>query len=166
MLTGSVYAFRGVLVPNNMLFNQQDGEELNYNFADLTDSCEMKTNIDLNNTDYCSSPKREAFMSYTNHTNWSVLCCEFSDQCFQKDYSQTSEICANDPNGTYSGYLYNKDNLWLGYCCNDEGDKCYVDTKVDPNDESTLCDQEYTSNTMSLNWGTDWDAMCCAGGID
>jgi len=166
LLSGLATGFRGVIDGGMTLFDIEHDEVVNYNFDDITDSCNMHVDINLSDPNYCSAGEKEAFVSYTKMTNWSMLCCEFSSQCKADSYTNRENICENEPNGTYTGYLYNNNNMWLAYCCNDQGDNCYVDTSVSPNDNSTVCDQEYTFNTMSLNWNTSWDATCCAGGID
>lgn len=160
----SVLGFRGVLDGGFNLFDIEHDEVLNYNFNDLTDSCSMHTNINISDMSYCTYPERESFLTYTSEFNWSVLCCEFSSQCFEQNQSDVSTMCENTDNGTYTGYTYNNNGLWLAYCCNEDGSNCYVDTMVSPSDDSTVCDSEYTYNTMSLTRTATWDGVCCAGG--
>ena len=163
ILSSGVLAFRSAMTGSSF-FNINAQES--FNFADITDSCTMHTNINLSNPDYCIVGESEAFVSFDLLFNWSMLCCDFSSQCTDNSYTNTSEICESSTNGTYTGYLYNNNGFWLAYCCDENGANCYVDTAVDPNNSATTCDQSYILNTFSLNFNSTWDAVCYAGGIE
>lgn len=164
ILSTSAIAFRGVLDGGFNLFDIEHDEVLSYNFDDITDSCTMHTDINLSDMSYCSYPEREAFLTFTSEFNWSLLCCEFSSKCYEHNVTNSSEVCENNDNGTYTGYTYNNNGLWLAYCCDEDGQNCYVDTHVSPSDDSTVCDNDYTFNTMSLTSTGTWDGVCCVGG--
>jgi len=167
ILSTSVLAFRSAMTGGLNLFNIQNEEKyIKYNFADLTDSCSMHTNINLSNPNYCGVGESEAFISYDDILNWSMLCCDFSSQCSDNSYTNVSNVCEDELNGTYTGYTYNNNGYWLAYCCDVGGTNCYVDTTVDPDVPSTTCDLSYTTNTFSLSYSGTWDAVCCAGGIE
>ncbi len=152
--------------PPSVIQNHDYSNILNYNFADLTDSCSMHTNISIDNNTVCIAEEREAFVFYDNVTNWNMFCCDFSTQCFNQNYTDVTDVCSVNNNTAFSGYVYENNGKWLGFCCDMTGENCYVDSNVIITDETTLCDMEYTLSTFSLNFNTTiWDAICCKGGV-
>ena len=156
--------------PPPIVQNFDYNDILNYNFADLTDSCTLHTNISIYNNTSCGINEREAFVFYDNLTNWNMLCCDFSTQCFEQNYTNVSDICTVNNNTAYTGYTYKSNNKWIGFCCDFNGANCYVDSDIIIEDPTTLCDLEYTLSTFSLDYNHTnsslWDAVCCKGGVE
>jgi len=137
-----------------------------YSFMDVSDSCEIFHNIDLeNSSDLCSIDKKPYTMFYTEENNWSLMCCEYKNKCVEDNNENLSQICL-DITDKYSGYVFNDAGFWMSQCCDENGGNCYVDLSIDVEDDSTICDQEFQKNTYSINFNnTQWESMCCIGGL-
>jgi len=152
-----------------------DRSMVDYSFVDITDACQVYNDVNLtyyseNISDTpCVAPKKEAFMYYTEANNWSIMCCEYEPKCLADSQNTTSynQLCANSNDGEYTGYVYSDDGFWMAQCCNNNGGSCYVDLEINVTNESTVCDEEYHKNSYSVDYnGTDWNSMCCVGGIE
>jgi hypothetical protein len=152
-----------------------DRSMVDYALVDITSSCQIYNNINMTlyneneSATPCVAPKKENFMFFTAANNWSVMCCEYESKCLADSQNTTAynNICEDSNEGKYTGYVFNDDGFWMAQCCNTNGGSCYVDLEVDVNNESTVCDDEYHQNSYSVDYdGTDWNAMCCIGGIE
>lgn len=147
-----------------------DRSQVDYAFIDVSDACTTYFNVDPTNLSTpCVSPKEEAFMFHTDANNWTIMCCEYSSKCLSDMVNVTSynQICENNNDGKYNGYVYNDDGYWLAQCCNENGGSCYIDIDINTSDDSTVCDADYHQNTMGMNYnGTEWKSMCCIGGLE
>jgi len=155
--------------------NYVDRSMTDYAFVDISENCNIHHNInisDINSTGnetVCTGSRKEFFMYYSEENNWSIMCCEFTSKCNEEyEISENLEnLCADNDGSGYSGYIYNDNGFWLAQCCSSSGGSCYVDTSVDVDNDSTVCDEKYHQNSYSVDFnGSYWSAMCCIGGIE
>ena len=137
-----------------------------YSFTDVTNSCNITHNVDINNyTSPCTGGQEKFTMFYTEQNNWSVMCCDYNNKCSAGQDAVVDNMCV-DNNDKYTGYLFNDQGFWMAQCCDSSGGNCYVDLQVDVNDETTICDETYKQNIYAPNFnGTTWNSMCCVGGL-
>ena len=147
-----------------------DRSMVDYSFIDISSSCILYNNINISNeTTPCILPKKETFMFYTEENNWSIMCCEFDSKCITDNSNTTAfdELCEDNNDGSYNGYVFNDQGFWMAQCCNENGGACYVDTMINVSDPTSVCDEDYHENSYSIDYnGTSWNAMCCIGGLE
>lgn len=138
-------------------------DDFTYDFLEITDECSLYQNIDLENSSVCPVGRRSVFTYWNNETNWNIMCCSFTSECFEETYEDCDDICEEYTAESMVGPTFYQSGKWVAYCCNEEGTFCYVDTDVDPDDPGSVCNQEYMLNTFSLKYDGIWDAVCCRG---
>lgn len=141
-----------------------------YKLKDLTNDCNIHHDIDLDNdTSPCTAGMDVLSVFYTDEFNWSIMCCEFKDNCVDavESGSEPDNLCVDVNDGSYNGYVFNDNGFWLARCCDDNGNNCYVDTDIVVNESDTICDEEYHQDAHSVEYnGSAWSSVCCVGGIN
>lgn len=152
-----------------------DRSMVDYSFVDITDTCSIKTNINITyytenqSATPCTGGQKELYMYYSNTTNWTVMCCDYNEKCVadQTNITNYDNICSDSNIGKYTGYVYSDNGFWMAQCCDDGGDNCYVDLNINITDDNTICNEDYHQNTYSIDFnGTAWNGMCCIGGLE
>jgi len=138
-------------------------------FEDYSSLCDLHTDVNLSNTSICSVGSYPSLTWYDNTTpGWSMLCCNFDHaHCAEQNFSDVEDICVSNTS-SYDFFVTHR-SAYRAVCCNINNQNCYVDMTIIPGDNSTVCDMDYTSNTMSvtfINASALWNTVCCEVGIE
>lgn len=139
---------------------------IDYSFVDYAYNCSVYSG----NVSDLSSLNVSGFPSFTwFDSNWSLMMCEFNSKCSLSSVSSVSDICSNNQSGWVNLNTVFDDGSYKALCCNQGGANCYVDSFIDINVPSSVCDLNYTQLTTSLvfdNATALWDAVCCSNGVE
>lgn len=152
---------------DTILINDKADKSLSdYSFIDYAYNCSVYSGnvFDIELLNLSSSVSFVWFDS-----NWSLMACKFNSKCVLSNSSIVSNICSNNQSG-----WVNLNTVFVGgsykvLCCSSGGVNCYVDSFIDINVPSSVCDLNYTQLTTSLvfnNVTALWDAVCCVNGVE
>lgn len=143
-----------------------DKSLIDYSFIDYAYNCSVYSgNVsDLELLNLSSSVSFTWFDS-----DWSFMACEFNSKCILSSVFTVSNICSNDQSSWVNLNIIFDGGSYKALCCNQGGVNCYVDSFIDINVPSSVCDLNYTQLTTSLvfnNATALWDAICCFNGVE